>query len=75
MQRRSSSELASGSVHGMTCALSCVRGGLAEFDPYLVELATPNWHGRMAKSFIVTQNRSRIRHLTAAMQFAGEPSK
>src|SRR6202035_5854152 len=43
IQRCSSSRFASDSVHGIACALSCVRGGLNEFDTYLVELATPNW--------------------------------
>src|SRR5258708_35742054 len=34
----------------MACALSCVRGGLNEFDTCLVELATPNWSWSYAKA-------------------------
>ena len=66
------SEFAGGSVHGIACALSYVRGGPDEFDTCLLWLATPNWlppHG--AGCFAVKQGSRQLPTLSA--QFEGEP--
>src|SRR5258708_5923892 len=60
MQRFNSSELASGSVHGIACALSYVRGGRMNLIPVFGSSQRQNWLSPHGEEMFLSEKKEPI---------------